>query len=98
MPDKVSASQSSDGQGSLIRDLVGPQELSGMLEIEDQAEEKIAAGFGNLQNFTVATNVYSQTFPILLPYTVGEHAHQALFQHIYCDGSVCRPRAAIRKK
>ena len=68
-----------------------------VLEIEDQAEEKIAAGFGNLHNFTVATNVYSQTFPILLPYTVGEHAHQALFQHIYCDGSVCRPRAAIRK-
>ena len=78
MPDKISASQSSDGQGSLIRDLVGLQALSGMLEIEDQAEEKIAARFSHLQNFTVTTNVHSQTFPILLHCTVGKHAHQDL--------------------
>ena len=88
MPDKVSASQSSDGQGSLIRDLVGPQELSGMLEIEDQAEEKIAAGFSHLQNFAVATSGYRPAFPILMTYTVGKHPHQELLQHVYRDLSV----------
>ena len=67
---------------------VSPQEFSGMLVVEDQAEKEISAGLGHLQNFAVATNGYRQAFPILMTYTVGKHPHQELLQHIYCDLSV----------
>ena len=88
MPDKAISSRSSDGLGSLIRGHVSPQEMSGMLVVEDQAEKHISAGLGHLQNFAVATNGYRQAFPILMTYTVGKHPHQELLQHVYRDLSV----------